>query len=330
MGTASEPIDRSVSIRRGRWRISSRLSEQWYAYLLTVPLTVVLLAVVLFPILYSLYMSVFDVNPIIGSWDFNGLSNYSQALTTLETWQSILLTIQYVLWMTVFSVGIALLGALLLNESFKGKGFVLSLVILPWAVSLYAAAVVWRYMYSQQFGLFNSILTGLGLSNQPVDFITQTSVLPLIAIAHSWQFAPLGIYFMLATLQFIPNDLYKLAKTDRLSIWGRFRHVTLPTLKGPILIYLVLVTAEAAKAFDITYFISGGGPGTASQHLVFLLYRETFVNLNLGYGAALSWILVLLVTGITLVYFWIITRRQTEPLVAMEEVPRGEDLGRAA
>lgn len=319
MSSTSEPLELALSVRHGRRLSSSRISEQRYAYLLTVPVAIVLLAVVIFPTLYSLYMSVFDINAVLGTWNLTGLGNYAQALTTSGTWQAIFLTVAYIFWMTVLAVGIALLGALLLNESFKGRNFVISLVILPWAVSLYAAAVVWRYMYSQQFGLFNSVLHDLGVTKQPVDFITQTSVLPLIALAHAWQFAPLGMYFMLATLQFVPGDLYKLARTDKLSVWGRFRHVTLPYLKAPILIYLILVTAEAAKAFDITYFISGGGPGTASQHLVFLIYQETFQNLNLGYGAALSWILLVLVTAITLAYFWAITRRREVAIVEMEE-----------
>jgi ABC-type sugar transport system permease subunit len=291
------------------------MSEQRFGYLLTVPLAIVLLAIIVFPTIYSLYLSFFDINVVFRTWQFEGLGNYVAALTSWETWQAIGRTLIYVFWMTVFSVTIALLGALILNENFKGKGLAISLVILPWAVSLYAAAVVWRYMYSQQFGMFNAILKSLGLANGSINFITETAVLPLIAVAHAWQFAPLGIYFMLATLQFIPSDLYKLAQTDGLGLWARFRHVTLPYLKAPVLIFLVLVTAEAAKAFEITYFISGGGPGTASQHLVFLLYRETFVNLNLAYGAALSWILVLLVIGITLVYFWALMKRHDEAIV---------------
>jgi ABC-type sugar transport system permease subunit len=209
---------------------------------------------------------------------------------------------------------VSILGALLLNEAFKGKGLLVALVILPWAVSTYAAAVVWRYMYSEQFGMFNTILTGLGFDRQ--NFITERSVLPAIALAHTWQFAPLGIYFMLATLQVVPRDLYKLAKTDRLNVVKRFWYVTIPYLKGPILIFLVLVTAEAAKAFDIIYFISGGGPGTASHDLVFEIYKESFVNNNIGYGAAFSWILIILITGITLIYFWaIIGRRRKEQIL---------------
>ncbi|MEV1286127.1 sugar ABC transporter permease [Micromonospora sp. NPDC049679] len=285
------------------------MSEQRFAHLLTLPLAVVLFAVVIFPVLYSLYMSFTNINELTGVNSFAGIQNYIDALTSSETWTATLKTFVYVFWLTLFSGGIALFGALVLNEKFRGRGLATALVILPWAVSLYAAAVIWRYMYSQQFGMFNAILGAVGLPSD-VNFITPTSALPLIALAHAWEYSPLGIYFMLATLQFIPADLYNLARTDRLSAWGRFRHVTLPYLKTPLLIFLILVTAEATKGFEIAYFISGGGPGTSSTHLVFLLYKETFVNLNLSYGAALSWILLVLVTVITLGYFWVLMRGQ--------------------
>jgi multiple sugar transport system permease protein len=285
------------------------MSEQRFAYLLTMPLALVLLAIVIFPVLYSLYMSVTNINELTGENSFAGAQNYTDALKSGETWQAMAKTFIYVAWLTLFAGTIALFGALVLNEKFKGKGLATALVILPWAVSLYAAAVVWRYMYSQQFGMFNAILGAFGLPDD-VNMLTPTTALPLIALAHAWEYAPLGIYFMLATLQFIPADLYNLARTDRLTAWGRFRDVTFPYLKTPLLIFLILVTAEATKAFEIAYFITGGGPGTSSTHLVFLLYKETFINLNLSYGAALSWVLLILVTLITLGYFWALVRGQ--------------------
>jgi multiple sugar transport system permease protein len=281
------------------------LNEQRFAYLLTMPVAIVLIAVVLFPVLYSLWMSFFSINEITGRTRFVGLRNFQDAFSSRDTWLAVLRTFIYLFWLTLFSGIIALGGALLLNEKFRGKGLVTALVILPWAVSLYAAAVVWRYMYSQQFGMFNALLAPLGFGGD-VNFLTPEMVMPLIALAHAWQYSPLGIYFLLATLQFIPPDLYNLARTDKLGPFARFREVTFPYIRSPFLIFLILVTAEGTKAFEIAYFITGGGPGTSSTSLVFLLYKETFTNLDLSYGAALSWILLILVTLITLVYFGVL------------------------
>lgn len=306
--TSRRPPETRSSRKGPGWLNSSRMSEQTFAYLLVLPVAILLIVVVAYPTAYSIYTSFYDINQAFGFRELVWFENYQEALTAPETWRSIRLTVQYTLWVTGLSVIISILGALLLNEAFKGKGLLVALVILPWAVSTYAAAVVWRYMYSEQFGMFNTILTGLGFHKR--NLITETTVLPAIALAHTWQFAPLGIYFMLATLQVIPRDLYKLAKTDRLNVFKRFWYVTIPYLKGPILIFLVLVTAEAARAFDIIYFISGGGPGTASHNLSFEIYKESFVNNNIGYGAAFSWILIVLITGVTLLYFLAITGRK--------------------
>jgi ABC-type sugar transport system permease subunit len=315
---ATQTLDNGAHGRAARRPRGEREREQRFAYLLTMPVALVLIAIVIFPILYSLYMSFFSVNELTGTNKFVGLGNYVDAVTSDETWAATVRTFIYVAWLTVFSGTIAVLGALVLNENFKGKGLATALVILPWAVSLYAAAVIWRYMYSQQFGMFNAILGAFGLPTD-INFMTPVWVLPLIALAHAWEYSPLGIYFMLATLQFIPSDLYRLARTDQLGIWGRFWNVTFPYLKTPLLIFLILVTAEGTKAFEIAYFISGGGPGTASTTLVFLLYRETFVNLNLSYGAALSWVLLVLVTIITLGYFWALLRAQRREAGAAAE-----------
>ena len=323
MTNATETFTRRAHGRIGKPLRGEREREQRFAYLLTMPVALVLLAIVIFPICYSLFLSFFSVNELTGANKFVGFGNYVDAITSDETWQATFRTFVYVTWLTIFSGLIAVFGALALNENFKGKGIATALVILPWAVSLYAAAVIWRYMYSQQFGMFNAILGAFGLPSD-VNFLTPTAVLPLIALAHAWEYSPLGIYFMLATLQFIPSDLYNLARTDQLGVWGRFWNVTFPYLKAPLLIFLILVTAEGTKAFEIAYFISGGGPGTASTSLVFLLYKETFVNLNLSYGAALSWVLLILVTVITLGYFWALLRSQPKDAA---DAPQGEKAG---
>src|SRR5204863_8471613 len=160
----------------------------------------------------------------------------------------------------------------------------------------------------------NSMMMILGIvtPTTAVQFVDEKLVLVSIAVAHAWQFSPLGMYFILAVMQVIPQDLYKVAKTDRLGVGLRFVHVTWPYIRLPVLIYLVLVTAEAAKVFDIIYFISGGGPGKSSHDLVYQIYVESFVNWQFGYGAAVSWILVVLIMGITTLYFMTIMQRERQ------------------
>ena len=192
--------------------------------------------------------------------------------------------LHYTALVTIFALAIAVGGALVLNEKFRGRGFVMTVVILPWAVSLYATAIVWKYLYSPDWGMFNAILLKLNLVDEPVNFLSESLALPAVAVAHAWQIAPLGMYFVLATLQVIPEDLYKAAKVDRLGAFGRFRHVVFPYIKAPLLIVMVLVTVEAARAFDVIFFMTGGGPGDVSTTLTWEVYRVFYKNNQYGLG----------------------------------------------
>ena len=302
---------REPTIRRSRFS-SSRLTEAQFAYLLAVPMLVVLIAVIIYPTAYSIWLSIHEVDLIFNRWIPVGAQHYIRALTDPDIYHTIWVTVAYTLQVTFYSLVISVGAALLLNEKFRGRGFLTTIVILPWAVSTYATAVVWRFMYNPDWGLFDAVLLKLGIIEKPITFLTAKFAVPAVALAHTWQIAPLGIYFVLATLQIIPEDLYKAAKIDRLGRIGRFRHVTFPYIRQPILIILVLVSVEAARVFDIIFFMTGGGPGNASRTLTWEIYRQTFVNLNLGYGSAVSWILVLLTIIITTIYFVLLYVRRQE------------------
>jgi multiple sugar transport system permease protein len=267
------------------------LSDGQFAALLTLPVIIALLAIVGYPSAYSLWTSFHQVDLIFKRNEFVGLDNYREALTSP-------------------AVG----HALILNEKFRGRGFVMALVILPWAVSLYATAIVWKYLYSAEWGMFNAVLLKLNIIDQPINFLSETLAVPAVAIAHAWQIAPLGMYFVLATLQVIPEDLYKAAKVDRLGTLDRFRHVVFPYIKAPLLIVMVLVTVEAARAFDVIFFMTGGGPGDVSTTLTWEVYRVFYKNLQYGQGAAIGWLLVILTTVITTAYFLLLFwRRRQRP-----------------
>lgn len=315
LGTTADDAARPAPHRgrgtRRRWS-SSRLSDGQFAALLTLPVIVVLLAIVAYPTLYSLRISFQSIDLIFDRTEDIGLRNYRRALTEPAVWHAVGVTLAYTAWVTAVSLVLAVAGALLLNERFRGRGLLMTIVILPWAISTYATAVIWRYLYSEEWGLFNALLTSLGLASSPINFLSQNGALPAAAVAHAWQMAPLGMYFILATLQVIPEDLYKAAKVDRLKTWGRLRHVVFPYLKTPLLIVAILNTVEAARAFDLIFFLTGGGPGDVSTTLTYDIYRQTFVNRNLGYGAAISWILLLLTFLITTLYFILLTHRRRD------------------
>jgi multiple sugar transport system permease protein len=309
--TASQPV------RRLTWS-SSRLSDTQFAWVLTLPVLLALLAVVGYPTLYSLWMSFHRIDLIFKRNEYVGWQNYQEVLTSPAFLHALSVTVYYTALVTVFALVIAVGGALILNEKFRGRSIVLTLVILPWAVSLYATAIVWKYLYSPDWGMFNAILLKLGVIDQPFNFLSERLAVPAVAIAHAWQIAPLGMYFVLASLQVIPEDLYKAAKVDRLGAFGRFRHVIFPYIKAPLLIVMVLVTVEAARVFDIIFFLTGGGPGDVSTTLTWEVYRVFYKNNQYGQGSALGWLLVILTTIITTLYFLLLFWRRRERPEAAE------------
>lgn len=304
---------RTEPVAPRRWS-SSRLSDGQFASLLTLPVIVALLAIVGYPTAYSLWTSLHRIDLIFKRNEYVGLRNYQEALTSPALAHALQVTIYYTALVSIFALVIAVGGALILNEKFRGRGFVMALVILPWAVSLYATAIVWKYLYSAEWGMFNAVLLDLGLIDRPINFLSESLAVPAVAIAHAWQIAPLGMYFVLATLQVIPEDLYKAAKVDRLNTFARFRHVVFPYIKAPLLIVMVLVTVEAARAFDIIFFMTGGGPGDVSTTLTWEVYRVFYKNNQYGQGSALGWLLVILTTVITTAYFLLLFwRRRQRP-----------------
>jgi ABC-type sugar transport system permease subunit len=205
---------------------------------------------------------------------------------------------------------LGLAGALLLNEVFRGRRLLLLLSILPMALSTYATAILWRYIYSQGIGFLNSLLQHLGLVDEGLTYITSSSAIFLVAIAHSWQMAPFGMSFFLAALQVIPPDMYRVARIDRLGPIGRFRHVTLPYLRGTIMATSVLFMIAAFKVFDIIYFLTTGGPGGASTTMTYHIYLQTFRAYNYGLGAALAYILLAVLMVLLVVYFTFYLRQR--------------------
>lgn len=298
--TAAAPAE-AGHFRPGRIPFSSRLSPTRFGLLLVAPVVLLLLAIVVYPVGYSLYLSLERTNPLTGRQTFVGGHNFQQVLSDPNFWHSTWLTAFYVICVTVLAAVVALGMALLLRERFVGRPVLMAVIVLPWSLSTYAAGVVWRYVYSPQYGLLAAIWQHLGL--QPVDFLSQRTVIPALAIVHAWQFAPLGAYFLLASLQVIPEDLYRLGKVDGMGILRRFRSITMPYIRLPLAIYLVLVGGQAATAFDLIYFVTSGGPGGASQTLTYDIYQQTFQDQNFGAGAATSWLLLVVVTGVTVGYY---------------------------
>ena len=262
---------------------------------LLAPLTLVLMAVTLVPILYSFWVSLFGLNlrrP--NRVPFVGLDNYAAVLGNQLFLDSILRTAAFTVMCVGAVIVLAMLAALLLDQEFPGRRVLSACLLIPWAIPSVANGLMWKWIYDANYGALNGLLLQL-------DFISRSMVwlgdadktLPLIANAFVWKEVPLAAILMLVSLKAIPADLYAAARVDGATAIRRFLHVTLPALRPGFLLVAVYEAMVAVRHFDLFFLLTEGGPGSASDVMAWRIYVETFRNLSFGTGAAMSYILAL-------------------------------------
>jgi ABC-type sugar transport system permease subunit len=237
---------------------------------------------------------------------FYGLQNYVDAFFDPYVLRATIVSMQFAITIVALSILLGLGVALLLNEEFPGRGVLRVLALLPWAIPEFSVGIIFTYVYSGVLGTLNGALYTLGLIKNYTAFLTPDLAVYVVGTTFVWHYSPLVCFFFLGALQTIPADLYKQSKIDGAGILRRFRVVTLRYLRYPLLIGLVLATVESLRAFDMIFVMTYGGPAGATSTLSYLIYIETFRTLQMGYGAAISWYLVLLTLVVTSVYFFLI------------------------
>ncbi|NET84581.1 MAG: sugar ABC transporter permease [Moorea sp. SIO1F2] len=278
--------------------------EQRTGWLLVTPALLLLLLVYGYPILRSFWLSLFTKNlgtqlqPV-----FSGLNNYGRMMGDGRFWHS--------LWNTVIftSVSVALelvLGiaiALILNQTFKGRGIVRTIAILPWALPTALIGLVWAWMFNDQFGVWNDILLRLGIIEDGINWLGYpTTAMMAVIAADVWKTTPFISILLLAGLQSIPQDLYEAHALDGATPWQSFKQITLPLLTPQILISLLFRFAQAFGVFDLIKVMTGGGPGGATEVVSLYIYTTVMDYLDFGYGAALVVVtFLILVTTVVII-----------------------------
>jgi len=271
-----------------------RISDEAFAFLLIIPLIVFTSVLNVYPLLYSVWISFLKSTrpPLV----FVGFDQYAKALQDPMFVNGIFVTLHFVADSIILSVLIGLGLALLMNRAFSGLGLVRAIFLLPWAISEYATGLIWKFMYNTDIGFLNAVLSYTGLFSERVTWVTAGLGVETLAVAFAWHMAPLVAFFLLAGLQFIPRDLYKAAQVDGARVLRRFRSVTLPFLRYPLLIAVFLVTGSAARTLDIVFTLTRGGPSFTTSTMTNVIYIRTFQELNFSYGAALSVYLIIIIT----------------------------------
>ncbi|RVE79365.1 MULTISPECIES: carbohydrate ABC transporter permease [Sinorhizobium] len=280
----------------GTW-ISTR------AWLLMLPLLVVMTAVIGWPLVDTVRLSFTDAKLVGTEGGFVGTANYIKMLTGSNFQRALVTTT----WFAVISVAaemvLGVLAALLLNQQFRGRTALRALMILPWALPTVVNATLWRLIYNPEYGALNAALTQLGLLDSYRSWLGEPgTALAALIVADCWKNFPLVALIALAALQAVPRDITAASLVDGAGPFNRFRFVIMPYLAGPLLVALVLRTIEAFKVFDIIWVMTRGGPANSTRTLSILVYQEAFSFQRAGSGASLALIVTLLVTILAAAY----------------------------
>jgi len=282
-----------------------KLKETWYAYLFLIPTFIGIATFAFFPIASSFWWSLHELRYRI-KWTgmpFVGLANYVWAFTTPDIWGSLGYTLYFVAVSVTLEFLIGLGMALAMFHTFRLRGILRAVVIIPWAVPAIIQASMWKWMFHPDAGVISDILMRIGLISRPVNFLGEPILaMHSVILADVWKTSSFMAIMLFAGLASIPQDIYDSAKVDGARMWFRFRHITLPLMFPIILVALLFRTMDAFRVFDLVYGLTGGGPGTSTEVLSTFSYKFYFSYARFGQGSTLAIVIFLIILIISALY----------------------------
>ncbi len=264
-----------------------RMARLGWAF--SAPALIFVAAVTIFPIVYSVIMSLSNVTVTGSGISLNGFttSNYSLVLKN-STWHyALVFTIVYTFITVAVELVLGTMFALVLQRLTAGRGAMMALLLLPWSMITVINAELWLYIYNGVYGVADAILGDIGLG-QPNILGTNLPAIAGLMIADIWKTTPFVAIIVLAGLVMLPGDIYEAAEVDGSSGWSTFWRITVPLLRPTLALAVLFRVLQAFGLFDLPFVMTNGGPGTATTSLAILGYKAMFQNLDFGTGAAVA------------------------------------------
>lgn len=285
-------------------RLGARLdSGNNLAYLLILPSMIIIFGILLYPIIYSLVMSFCKVIFSDNTFQFVGLKNYIEMFKDTYFLNSITLTIYFTIITVLFEIALGIGIAMVLNQEFRGRGFVRGIMILPWALPSVVNAIMWKWIYDSNYGALNAALSQLHIiNNYHVWLADPSSALNLMIFANIWKETPYVVLLTIAALSNISGDLYEAARVDGANSWIAFWKITLPLIKPVVLILAITKTIWAMQTFELVLILTGGGPANGTQLITFFIHKNTFKFQEFGYGSSMAYFLTVITFILSFMY----------------------------
>ena len=273
-------------------------------WLLLAPSLALLGGLVVFPVLYNIWLSLFDKHAFMPVQSFVGLRHYRYFASDPEFWASFYYGSVYAGVTMVLQLGVGVPSALLLNEGFRGRNLLRGVVLFPYMIPTIVAVILWKWLLNDSYGLVNHLLMRAGMVRTPVAWLGPDYIMASLIVTSVWQFFPFVVVTYLARLQTIPPELYEAATVDGASAWRRFVHVTLPQTASVLFVIVLLRSIWMFTKFDTVWLMAGdGGVSRYIRTLPVYAYARSFTYLQAGMGAALAVIMFAMLLAATAVYF---------------------------
>lgn len=284
--------------KRGWIREEFGSPERRAAYYMVLPALVIVVAIAFYPVLYGVVLSVTD-STIIAFGSFTGAENYIEMFQNPDFLEGLSNTLIYTVVSVALEFVIGLGIALAINQAFRGRGLVRAAVLVPWAFPTVISAAMWRLMFQDQVGIIQYVASTIGLINEPI-LSDRTLLLIGAIVVDVWKTTPFMALLLLAGLQTIPTDVYEAARVDGANVMQRFFRITLPLLKGAILVALLFRTLDAYRAYDL-FWVLGNRELDSLSTFVYEGVRISQLTFGQGNAAAVF----IFVTAFLLALFFI-------------------------
>lgn len=270
------------------------------------PTFLIIALILIYPVLQSLVLS-FGQSSVDGfePYQFVGLKHYTALIDDSRFWKSLSVTIIFTLISIPLELVLGVGLAVLMNESFRGKGLARLAVLFPWALPTALNALIWRWMFNADYGLFNGVGLQSGVISEPLNWLgDETLAMASMVTVSVWKTSSFMALIILAGLQSVPRDLYEAGRMDGMTRWHEFREITLPLLKGSIMVALIIRSMDALRTFELPFNLTDGGPDSATETLSLYAYKTIFEFVEFNAGAAIVVVQFLVIFALSLVYIF--------------------------
>ena len=287
-----------------------RRNAQWNGLLFVLPALLLVIVFFIVPLGMAAWMSLHKW-PLMGLPRFIGLDNYERLLFDKSFWSSLWFTVQYTVVVTIALLGFAMALALIVQGQGRAVSAYRTIYFIPVVTGFASAALLWVWLSNVDTGLFSPLAQDLGLTEGRVNILANfTPAFWSVIVMVVWKMAGFYMVILMSGLQSIPADYQEAARIDGAKWLQRFRYITMPLIRKPFALALILCVSGSMLAFDQFYIILSGGPQNKTVTAVYKIFNESFVSFRLGYGAALSMVLLLILLVLSVLQLTLLSDRK--------------------